>query len=609
MTTIAYGLSRNLHPARLRWVPFILFNLLTVLTTFAFQQPGRQINGTVKDQNNNPLAGVNIQVSGTKKVVTTTTDGAFTISLTSSSAILKITYVGYESQDISIGDRTSIEITLAPASKQLSDVVVTGYGRSSKRDITGSVTSVNAEDFNTGVLTSPGQLLQGKVPGLNITKSGDPNAKPAVILRGPSTLREGGAGDPFYVIDGVPGASIDIVAPDDIATMDVLKDASSTAIYGSRAANGVIVITTKKAKAGQTRLAYNSYVGVEKVSKRIEMMTGDELRRYLKDNNQPLSPANNDSLANTDWQKEVQRTGISHNHNLSISGSNNNTIYGAGVNYLNNEGIMRTSALERTILRANVEQKAFNNHLRLAVSVVNSTSKQNNIQSQVYQNMLNYLPTVNIKRPNGSYTEDFSRGSYLNPVSLIENNIDNTKVKIFLANALAEVKILPGLQYTLSISSQNEQANRNIYFNSLSGLAVNTNGKATRTAYENTKKVIESYFNYDKIFGQHNVKLLGGYSWQEDRFGDGFGVSTQGFVSDALTYNNLAFSTPPAGTVTFDNNTISTLRLISFYGRVNYQYAGKYLFQASLRNDGSSAWQEQPLGLLSRRIRRLAHQQ
>ena len=547
----------------------------------AFQQQGRMVTGRITDENNNPLQGVTVQVKGTKRVTLTGTDGAFSIPVNTAAPVLQVTYVGYEPAELSPGGAGNIDAKLTPLARQLSDIVVTGYGRSSKRDITGAVSSISSEEFNAGVMTSPGQLLQGKVPGLNITKSGDPNAKPAVILRGPSTLREGGAQEPFYVIDGVPGASIDLVAPDDIASIDVLKDASSTAIYGSRAANGVILITTKRAKTGQTKVSYSGYVAVEEVSKRIEMMSGNELRKYLADNNQPLSPINNDSLANTDWQKEVQRTGLSHNHNISISGSNKNTLYSAGVNYLVNEGIMKRSSLERTIMRANVEQKAFNNSLRLVLSVVNSISKQKNIPTQVYQNMLNYMPTVNVKRPDGSYTEDFSRGSYLNPVSLIENNNDDTKTKLFLANAVAEVQILPGLQYTLSLSSQNEQSNRNIYRNSLSGLAVNTSGQAVRSAYENTKRVLESYFNYDRTFGDHHVKLLAGYSWQEDRNGDGFGVTTQGFVSDALTYNNLAFSNPPAGTVAFANNAISTLRLISYYGRINYQYQGKYLLQAS----------------------------
>lgn len=573
-----------------KWMLFILLSIASFFEADAFQQQSRTLTGTVTDENNTPLQGVNLQVKGTRRVATTNKEGKYTVTVNTTGTILEVTFVGYEPQEIATSGQSNIDIKLAPAARQLSDVVVTGYGKSSKRDITGAVTSVAAEDFNTGVLTSPGQLLQGKVPGLNITKSGDPNAKPAVILRGPSTLREGGAQEPFYVIDGVPGASIDLVAPDDIASMDVLKDASSTAIYGSRAANGVILITTRKAKSGQTRIAYNSYVAMEKVSKRIDMISGDELRKYLAANGQTLSPTNNDTLANTNWQNEVQRTGISHNHNLSLSGSNNNTTYGAGINFLNNEGIMKTSSLERTILRANVEQKAFNDRLKISMALTNSTSKNQTIATEVYQNMLNYLPTVNIKRPNGSYTEDFSRGSYLNPVSLIDNNINQTKTKVLLANALAELKVLPGLLYTLSVSSQNEQSNNNVYYNSLSGLAVNTSGKATRNAYENSKKVIESYFNYDKNFGEHNLKLLGGYSWQEDRYGDGFGVTTQGFVNDALTFNNLALSNPPTGTVGFANNGISTLRLISYYGRVNYQYANKYLLQASVRYDGSSAF-------------------
>jgi iron complex outermembrane receptor protein len=209
--------------------------------------------------------------------------------------------------------------------------------------------------------------------------------------------------------------------------------------------------------------------------------------------------------------------------------------------------------------------------------------------------MLNYLPTVLVSRPDGTYTEDYAgniRGSN-NPVSLIANNNDETKINKFLANGLAEVKILPGLTYTLSLTTQRDQVTRNVYYNSLSVLAKGLNGKATRLAWTNARNIIESYFNYDKTVGKHNFKVLAGYSWQEDHNGDGFGVTTQGFGSDALTWNNLALSNPPPGTVVFDNSgstTLTTLRLISYYGRINYQYADKYYFLVSLRNDGSSAF-------------------
>ena len=593
--------KRTLQSKRLLFALWLLALMPSVTHVYAQQPPASMVTGIIKNEKGDILPGVSVkalQTTGDFSTVTTSNgNGIFSFAKLPAGGPYSFIFssVGYETDSLSgytvkEGGKITLSVTLRVKSNNLDNVVVVGYGKSSRRNVTGAITSVSSEEFNQGVISSPAQLLQGKVPGLNITKSGDPNGTPAVILRGPSTLREGAAQEPFYVIDGVPGASIDLVAPDDILSIDVLKDASATAIYGSRASNGVIIITTRKARSGQLRLAYNAYVAQEKVSKRINMLTGDELRSYLAANGQSLSPINNDAGVNTDWQNEVQRTAVSHNHNIAFGGGTDKTLYGASVNYLENPGIMKGSSLKRVILRANVEQKYFNDRLKLNLSLMNSTSTQKNIPADVYPNMLKFMPTVGIKRADGSYTEDFSRGSYLNPVSLIDNNINDVKVKTMLVNAVAEVKILKNLTYTLSYANQSQQVNQNIYYNSRSGIAQGASGKAIRSAYEATKNVIESYFNYDQTFDRHNVKLLAGYSWQEDRTGDGFGVSTQGFVSDALTYNNLAFSNPPAGTVTFANTTIGTLRLISYYLRANYAFNNKYLVQASLRQDGSSAF-------------------
>ncbi|MFC0181846.1 SusC/RagA family TonB-linked outer membrane protein [Pseudarcicella hirudinis] len=473
----------------------------------------------------------------------------------------------------------------------MGEVVVTGYGSSSKKTITGSVSSITAANFNVGAIASPGQLLQGKVPGLNISRSGDPNSEPSVILRGPSTLRSG-AQEPFYVIDGVPGASISLVAPADIESIDVLRDASSTAIYGSRAANGVIMITTKKSKSGESRLEYSTYAAVENVSNKINMLSGDQLRQYLKDNGQSLTAANNDAGANTNWQDEVQRTGYSQNHNLSYGGGSTNSTYGVSLNYFNNKGIIKTTSLDRMIIKAYINSRFFNDRLKLSLNVTNSNSNGNDVfQSELFGNMLTYLPTVNVFRPDGSYTEDPTRGGYLNPVSIINNNTYEKKRNDLLLSGIAEVNILKDLKYTLSISSQKNEFKENIYMNNLSNLALGLNGKAQRSVYENTQNVIESYFNYDKYIGNHTLKLLAGYSWQENRGNDGFGASTRNFYNDALSFNNLYLGNPKVlADVSFLDKSISTLRLISFYGRVNYSYDNKYLFQASLRKDGSSAF-------------------
>ncbi|HUP11499.1 MAG TPA: TonB-dependent receptor plug domain-containing protein, partial [Niastella sp.] len=389
---------------------------LLAVPALAFQQPERTVKGKITDDNKAPLANVSISVQGSKNSVMTDAEGNFTITVPSNKAILLLSSIGYGNKEVLVGNQTTLNIALTLASKQLSDVVVTGYGRSSKRTITGSVTSISSENFNQVVTGSPTQLLQGKVPGLNIARSGDPNQRPNVILRGPSTLRDG-ANEPFYVIDGVPGAALELVAPTDIVSIDVLKDASSTAIYGSRAANGVIMVTTRRAKQGQTILTYNPYVAFEKVSNEIEMLTGDELRDYLAKNGQTLLSQYNDSGVNTNWQKEVMRpTGISHNHNIAINGSQGNTLFGASINYFDNEGIVKVSSLKRITARGNLESKFFNERLKLGLSLTNSTTKHVDIdQGALFNNMLTYMPTVSIRRPDGTFTEDFTRGGYLNP--------------------------------------------------------------------------------------------------------------------------------------------------------------------------------------------------
>jgi TonB-dependent starch-binding outer membrane protein SusC len=543
-----------------------------------------QVTGTVRDKQG-PLPGATIIIKNTNRGTTADINGNFSIAV-DRNATLVFSMLGYNNLE-KVVDNAVMDVTLTMNAKQLSEVVVVGYGSTTQSDVTGAITSVKSGDFNAGVNNAPDQLLQGKVAGLNVTRSGDPNANASIILRGPSTLRTGAAQEPFYVIDGVPGASIQVVAPNDIVSIDVLKDASATAIYGSRAANGVIIVTTRRAKQGEPVLSYNGYAAVENISNQIDMLSGEELREFLKANNRT---PNRDDGANTDWQKEASRTGISHNHNLSLMANTGKTSYDASVNYLNNEGIIKSSSLDRFILRGRVEQQAFKDKLKLTISISNSITNQKTFPTEVLSNMLNFLPTFFIKDENGAYREDYVNGVY-NPVSLIDNNKNDAKIKTLLANGIAEVTLMPGLKYTLSLASQDEQINRNIYLGRLSGLAQNAGGVATRNSYSNTRKVLEFYFNYDKTFAKHNLGLLAGYSWQEDRTGEGFQTSSQGFTSDILSYNNLGLSSPRPGFVpNYGNTTIQSLRLISFYGRVNYAFDEKYLFQASLRQDGSSAF-------------------
>jgi len=571
------------------------FSIFLLLSVASQAQSSRIVKGIVTDENNTPLAGVSIQVKGSQRTTATDAEGKYSITLDGFGAVLVASYVGFANMEVKVGNNKDVNITLLSKTKQLNDVVVIGYGTASKKDVTGSITTVKSEEFNPGVVTTPAELLQGKVAGLNVTKSGDPNAAPAVVLRGPSTIRTtGGAMEPFYVIDGVPGASIDLLAPADIESIDVLKDASATAIYGARAANGVIMVTTKHTKVGQPRLAYNAYGAMEQVSKQTDMLTGDELRTYLKNNGDSLKKGVDDDGSNTNWQNLAERKGYSQSHTLSFGGATPSSEFGGSGTYLRNNGILKNTSLERVTLKGYLTQRFFDNRLRFTISLTNSHTKGNDIvQSSVLPGILFYLPTVSPFNPDGSYKENYTRtgSGPLNPLSLIDNNFIRTDDNKTLINAIGQVDIIKGLRYTLSFSSQRDENAYNFYANSKSGLFLNFNGEAVRRSYVNTSIVVESYFNYDRSFGEHSVKLLGGYTYQQDRNNDGFGVTTQNFSNDNLTYNNLFLSNPSSlAQVPFDNNPISTLRLISFYGRVQYAYAGKYLVQASLRNDGSSAF-------------------
>ncbi|WDF56024.1 SusC/RagA family TonB-linked outer membrane protein [Mucilaginibacter sp. KACC 22063] len=573
-------------------IPLTALALMQSPATYA---QSRTIKGMVTDETNAPLPGVTVTIKGTSTGTVTKPDGSFSIQANAGS-VLRFTFIGANAVEKPVDGNSMMNVKLITTAKALKDVVVIGYGTASKKDVTGSITSLKSEDFNQGVITTPAELLQGKVAGLNVTQSGDPNQKPAVILRGPSTFRTGnGAQEPFYVIDGVPGASIDVLAPADIESIDVLKDAASTAIYGSRAANGVIIVTTKRAKLGQARLDYSAYGSINKVSKQIDMLTAPELRKYLADNGQkPLANPIDDDGSDTKWQNLIERTGYSQNHNLSYGGAGKSSDYGASVNYFKNNGILKRTDLERIIIRGYINQRFFNDRLKLSLNVTDSKSNSDDIyQSNVLPAMLFYLPTVSPFNPDGSYKENYTRtgSGTLNPLSLLNNNTIQQKNEKTLINGIAEVNIIDGLKFTLSGSTQRDQNNYGSYINSQSGLAVGLNGVARRSSYLNTNDVLESYFNYDRTFGQHNIKLLAGYSYQQNRVNDGFGVQTQNFSNDAITYNNLYLSNPSSvSQIAFDNNPISILRLISYYGRVQYQFADRYLLQGSLRRDGSSAF-------------------
>lgn len=561
--------------------------LLLFLSTIAFAQS--KITGTVKDASGEPLIGVSVVEVGTTNGTVTDIDGNYVLNV-KPGAKLKVSYVGFTPQEIKAGNNS--QTILKEDNKTLNEVVVVGYGTMRRKDVTSSITTVSSKDLNKGVYSDPASLLQGKVAGLTITQNGNPSGTPSITLRGASTLRSGSAMEPYYVIDGIPGMDLSLVAPEDIESIDVLRDATATAIYGSKAANGVIIITTKKGKEGRTSVSYSGYVSFDRVLKNLDMMTADELRSYAAANNVTLP---NDKGANTDWQSETQRTGVSHNHNVSISGGHGNTTYNASINYMNRQGTIKGTDFNRLNGRALVQTSVLKDRLNLALGLNASEDHFNSVAwneegASVGDAMNYYSPLCPVTNSDGSWYKDLTISQNYNPLSMINEDKMNNQHHRLMFTTKAEFKIMTGLTWTANYSYSNSQNIYN-YSNSVNSQTDVRNGAASRSIYQGHKQVFETFGNFLKTFNKvHTLSLMGGYSWEEEHSGDGFGAKVFNFYNDQVGYNNLAYANFIKSVDGVISGAESVLRMISFYGRLNYSYNSKYNFQATIRRDGSSAF-------------------
>jgi len=569
--------------------------LFLLVSTLTFAQ--QKASGIVKDAQGEPLIGVSVLEVGTSNGTITDMDGKYSLTV-KDGAQLKITYIGYVAKTITAGHNSNV--VLEEENTTLNEVVVVGYGTMRRKDVTSSITTVQAKDLNTGVYTEPAQLLQGKVPGLVISDTSDPNGSASISLRGASSLREGSAMEPYYVIDGIPGASLSLVSPNDIESIDVLRDASATAIYGSKAANGVIIVTTKKGnKDGRSNVSYRGYVAFDKALNTLDMMTSSELLSYANSNGVDLSnyyDVNNPY--DTNWQDEVLRTGLSHNHNVSINGGNKKSSYSASVNYMNRDGVLKGTDMNRLTARTFVKTSVLKDHLDLAFSLNGSvTDRRHGASGGTGQSVLDamyyYLPLVPVKNEDGTWYSNTSISQNYNPLSMVNEDVYKTKEKRLQGTANATLHILKGLDWNLNLAYQDEQYIYSNYNSSQTQLpsVASRNGQAERSTYENIRKQLETYINYNLSLADdaHHIGLMAGYSWEQGDSNDGFGLTVYNFYNDDLTYYNLAM----ANSMDIDgiiSGTLSSLRMISFYGRVNYSYMSKYLLQATLRRDGSSAF-------------------
>lgn len=565
--------------------------LLLFLSTIAFAQS--KITGTVKDASGEPLIGVSVVEVGTTNGTVTDVDGNYVLNV-KPGAKLRVSYVGFNPQEIKSGNNS--QIILKEDNKTLNEVVVVGYGTMRRKDVTSSITTVKSEDLNVGVFSDAASMLQGKVAGLVVTSSGDPNGSPSITLRGASSLRTGEAMQPYYVIDGIPGVDISMVAPDDIESIDVLRDATATAIYGSKAANGVIIITTKSGKNGKDRtsVTYSGYVAFDNTLKTLDMATADDIRNYVTANKLDYAY---DGKSSTDWQKEVLRTGVSHNHNLSINGGSNKTTYVASVNFANREGVVEGSGMNRLNVRSLITTKVLKDRLELSTGVNALYAKHEGVPTgtdgaSVLDAMNYYNPTLPVTNSDGTWSQGSGSQNY-NPLSLINEDTSETMYKRMQFIGKASLKIIDGFVWNMNYSYNNSQSTYSSYdsHNSqLPGLK-DKNGTATRNTYFDNSQTFETYGNYDKTFDKvHKLSLMAGYSWEEKNNNDGFGLTVHNFFDDNLKYNNLTYAGAIDGMPAVQSGTKETIRNISFYGRLSYSYNSKYMLQATVRRDGSSVF-------------------
>jgi iron complex outermembrane receptor protein len=443
-------------------------------------------------------------------------------------------------------------------------------------------------------------MLQGKVAGLVVTSSGDPNGSPSITLRGASSLRSG-AMSPYYVVDGIPGVDISMVAPDDIESIDVLRDATATAIYGSKAANGVIIITTKSGnKSERTNVSYNGYVAFDNVLKTLDMASASDIRSYVSKNNINYMY---DGNGNTDWQDEVLHTGVSHNHNVSINGGNGKTKYMASINYANRQGVVVGSENQRANLRSLLSTKVLKDRLDLSVSVNGMTGKNVGVpmgdEGRSVLDAMNYFnPTLSIKDANGNWTKGDGSNNY-NPLSLINENKSQTEWKRLQFIGKATANICEGFTWNANFSYNTYQRTYSAYDSHNSQIidkngstSPEFNGVAHRSTYFGHSTTFETFGNFDKTFNNvHKLSLMVGYSWEENVNNDGFGLRVNNFFDDTIGWNNLTYAGEMKnGMKWVESGTIETIRNISFYGRAAYSYNGKYMAQATIRRDGSSVF-------------------
>ncbi|WP_418840523.1 SusC/RagA family TonB-linked outer membrane protein [Phocaeicola sp.] len=564
-----------------------LFLLLTLLSFSLTALAQQKVTGKVKDSSGEPVIGASVVVKGNNTMGTITDfDGNFMLDVPAKS-VLVISYIGYVTQEVPTAGKNSLEIVLKEDTKTLDEVVVIGYGTQRKGDVTSSVASVKADNFVKGAVKDVGQLIQGKVAGLAITNpNGDPTGSTQIRLRGTNTI--GGANTaPLVLIDGIPG-ELGTVAPEDVESVDVLKDGSAAAIYGTRGTNGVILITTKQAKGVDiNQVEYNGYVSTSLIAKKLDMLNADEFRTLYPDQ---------DHGADTDWIDEISRTPVSHVHNLSLMGGNSKTNYIANLNYASRQGIMKKSDFESFQGRIEVTHRMFDDKLKLKFGLfgkknqMESTTSGGSFRGWVYGQATRRNPTDPVRNEDGTWNENVSKFEYENPLALLyeaEGNVKKTQLRYNGNIVYNPIKDLT-LSAVFSYIRDNMNRGYGETLNHISALRDGLAGWSSVGAYTKMEKLMELTAQYNKEIGAHKFSVLGGYSYNETDFEE-LWIDNYGFQDDYFGgWHNIGMgSALKDGKANIGSKKTPT-NLIGFFGRATYSFKNRYLLMGALRYEGAS---------------------
>lgn len=601
------------------------------------QQTGavKKVHGVVKDVNGEPIIGANVVVKGNPSNGTITDlNGNFDLSVTSNTT-LQVSYIGYNTQELFVGKKTDFNIVLKEDTELLDEVVVVGYGTMKKKDLTGAVASVKMDDAPVGTVSTISHALAGKAAGLQVnTISAQPGSGSTFRIRGAASVNAGN--DPLIIIDGFPvsptddskiqtgkydsGSSDNILAsinPNDIESIEVLKDASSTAIYGARAGNGVIIITTKKGKTGAPKVTYSGTASVQTMAAKYEMLSAKDfmiqsnryaLEEWRRSNGigvyggkseaeaaTPYTPYYTDAeivnpAYDTDWFKEITRTGFQTQHNLSVNGGTEMTKYLISGNFFKQNGVVKNNDMDRYTARVNVEQKV-SKYVNLGVNMTLSRNTTNNVPLGAGQNenasimvaAAQFSPILPVRDEEGEYVLNSQAAFLPNPVSLLEIT-DKTVKERMLGTAYVEIKPIEELTLKGNFGIDRNYQKHSVYMPKTTPYGQKTGGQANIAQYDKSDYLMELTANYSKRFGDHNLNALVGYSFQ--RFTDeSLSAGNSQFLIDGFLYNNLGAGAYPKPSV---GSSASKSEMASFFGRINYSYKDRYLLTATMRADGAS---------------------